>query len=59
MKIKMKKYKVSNGMTKIINAKSPKDAEEIFLDSFNECICDMVSVIEIKKKKRKVGVLRR
>jgi len=55
----MKKYKVSNGMTKIINAKSPKDAEEIFLDSFNECICDMVSVIEIKKKKRKVGVLRR
>ena len=42
------KFKVSNGMTKIIKANSSEEAEEIFLDSFNECMCGEVSVVKMK-----------
>ena len=47
MNEKMKEYRVSNGMTKIIQAENPEDAEEIFLNSFNECICEQVEVLEL------------
>ncbi len=43
----MKEYRVSNGMVKIIQAEHPEDARDIFLNSFNECICEQVDVLEL------------
>jgi len=48
-----KKYSVSIGRSEIIMANSPKEAEEKFAELVNECVCDQVSVREIKQKKTK------
>ncbi len=47
----MKKYKVSTGEVRIIEANSPEEAIEKFDEMVNECTCNHPYVQEIFKKR--------